>query len=42
VGQPIINNPDFYDANHQNFKEFVGPFIANESGVLVFDFDTID
>ncbi|GAB1584273.1 Dabb family protein [Phyllobacterium phragmitis] len=38
VGTPIVTNPKFFDAAHQRFKEFVGPFLAQDNGVLVFDF----
>lgn len=37
VGQPVVSNPDFYDPAHQEFKEFVGEFLA-PGGVLVFDY----
>jgi len=37
VGTPVVENAAFYDPEHQKFKEFVGPFLA-ENGVLVFDF----
>ncbi|WP_180978169.1 MULTISPECIES: Dabb family protein [Burkholderia] len=40
VGQPIVTDPNFYDANHQAFKDFVGPLLARQ-GVLVFDY-TVD
>ncbi len=39
VGQPLVSNPRYYDANHQTFKNFVGPLLHKEPlGVLVFDF----
>ena len=46
VGTPAISDPDYFDANHQNFKDFVGPFLKIEKnpdgseyvGVLVFDY----
>lgn len=37
VGKPVITNPGFYDHAHQEFKEFVGAFLAPE-GALVFDY----
>ena len=37
VGTPVVEDAAFYDPEHQKFKEFVGPFLA-EKGVLVFDF----
>jgi len=39
VGQPLFNDSNFYDVNHQAFKEFVGPLLQkNPLGVLVFDY----
>jgi len=38
VGTPIVTNPKFLDAAHQRFKDFVGPYLAQDNGVLVFDF----
>ncbi len=39
VGQPIVTDANFYDPNHQAFKEFVGPLLHKDPlGVLVFDF----
>jgi hypothetical protein len=46
IGQPAINDPNFYDPMHQAFKEFVGPFLkvsknphgSDNVGVLVFDY----
>ncbi|ULH10525.1 Dabb family protein [Serratia marcescens] len=38
VGTPIVGNPDYYDAQHAEFKKFVGPLLADDNGVLVFDF----
>jgi hypothetical protein len=37
VGTPIVNEDAYFDPEHDKFKEFVGPFLA-EKGVLVFDF----
>ncbi len=37
VGTPAVTNPAFYDPEHQEFKEFVGPFLT-EHGALVYDF----
>ena len=37
VGRPFIEGDD-YDLEHDAFKEFVGPLLAEENGVLVFDF----
>ncbi|TPF73880.1 Dabb family protein [Brucella gallinifaecis] len=38
VGSPVVTDPKFYDQEHQKFKTFVGPLLANKDGVLVFDF----
>lgn len=39
VGTPLIQNPQFYDAKHEEFKKFVGPHLdQNTPNVLVFDF----
>lgn len=38
VGTPVVTNPKFYDPEHQKFKDFVGPLLAKDNGVLVFDF----
>lgn len=38
VGTPIVDNPIYYDKSHADFKKFVGPLLAEEHGVLVFDF----
>ncbi|WGV98259.1 Dabb family protein [Vibrio sp. YMD68] len=46
VGTPAISSAQFYDKNHQKFKEFVGPYLKVEKnpggkdkvGVLVFDY----
>lgn len=40
VGTPVVKDPAYYDANHAKFKKFVGPLLAKNHGVLVFDFDT--
>jgi len=37
VGQPVFTDPDFYDAAHQAFKDFLGPML-DQNGALVFDF----
>lgn len=37
VGEPIVTNKDYYDAQHQAFKQYAGEILA-ESGALVFDF----
>ncbi len=37
VGQPVVTDPDFYDPDHQAFKDFVGPML-DQNGAFVFDF----
>ncbi|KAB0538939.1 hypothetical protein HNQ68_001598 [Pseudochrobactrum saccharolyticum] len=37
VGTPAVIDPAFYDPEHQKFKEFVAPLLADR-GSLVFDF----
>lgn len=39
VGSPVVTDPRFFDPEHEKFKEFVGPLLAEKDGVLVFDFD---
>ncbi|WP_028032436.1 Dabb family protein [Chelativorans sp. J32] len=41
VGTPVVTEPKFFDPQHQKFKEFVGPYLA-DSGVLVFDMRITD
>ncbi|MBU2898888.1 Dabb family protein [Vibrio hepatarius] len=46
VGTPAISDSDYFDSNHQNFKDFVGPLLkvrknadgSDYVGVLVFDY----
>lgn len=38
VGTPFVDSPNDYDLNHDAFKQFVGPYLADKNGVLVFDF----
>ncbi|GEB89782.1 hypothetical protein ZMO02_14190 [Zymomonas mobilis subsp. pomaceae] len=35
VGQPLVKDPAFFDAAHEKFKQFAGPFLAE---AVVFDF----
>ena len=37
VGEPLVHDPQFYDAAHHNFKRLVGPLL-DVQGALVFDF----
>jgi len=37
VGEPVVDDPDFYDARHHAFKQMIGPLLAPQ-GVLVFDY----
>jgi hypothetical protein len=39
VGTPAVSDPQYYDQMHNEFKNFIGPFLRDgENGVLVFDF----
>lgn len=39
VGTPLIQNSQFYDASHNEFKKFITPHLDQQSpSVLVFDF----
>ncbi len=38
VGKPIVTDDRFYDPAHQAFKDFVGPFLHDTIGALVFDY----
>lgn len=38
VGKPIVNDPAYFDARHDAFKAYVGPLLATQGGVLVFDY----
>lgn len=38
VGEPVVTDPDCFDAVHADFKRFAGPFLAAVDGALVFDF----
>lgn len=37
VGEPLVHDPQFYDAAHDNFKKLIGPLL-DVQGALVFDF----
>ncbi|HKG50164.1 MAG TPA: Dabb family protein [Actinomycetales bacterium] len=38
VGEPVVDDPRFFDAEHAAFKRFVGPLLDEGSpGLLVFD-----
>ncbi|NEN04993.1 Dabb family protein [Diaminobutyricibacter tongyongensis] len=41
VGEPVFSDREHLDIAHAEFKEFVGPFLA-EDGALVFDFHEPD
>jgi hypothetical protein len=38
LGEPLISDPRFYDSAHHKFKQFIGPYLHPDMGVLVFDF----
>lgn len=40
VGTPVVDNPDYYDEHHAEFKQFVGSLLTEDNGALVFDFKT--
>ncbi|WP_432562728.1 Dabb family protein [Kineococcus sp. SYSU DK003] len=37
VGTPVVDDPAHADPEHAAFKEFVGPLLHPQDGVLVFD-----
>jgi hypothetical protein len=37
VGSPVVQDPQCIDQQHAAFKVFVGPLLAGDAGVLVFD-----
>ncbi len=39
VGRPVVEAAGFFDAAHDEFKEFVGPLLDRD-GVIVFDLQT--
>lgn len=41
VGKPFITEFGKYDQAHDDFKNFVGPYLATNNGVLVFDYEVI-
>jgi hypothetical protein len=38
LGRPFVAEGADFDPEHDAFKQFVGPLLAEEDGVLVFDF----
>lgn len=43
VGTPVVEDADYYDSIHANFKVYVGPLLdEGQSGALVFDFAVED
>jgi Stress responsive A/B Barrel Domain len=39
IGTPTVSDPQYYDQMHNEFKNFIGPFLRDgENGILVFDF----
>jgi hypothetical protein len=38
LGRPFVAEDADFDPEHHEFKQFVGPHLAAEGGVLVFDF----
>lgn len=41
VGSPIITDPEYIDASHEDFKKFITPLLV-EDGVIVFDYRVSD
>lgn len=41
VGKPFITEEGKFDSLHDAFKTFVGPLLATENGVLVYDYDAL-
>ncbi|MCT4664398.1 MAG: Dabb family protein [Flavobacteriales bacterium] len=41
VGKPFITEMGKYDQAHDDFKAFVGPLLAEENGVLVYDYTAV-
>jgi hypothetical protein len=39
VGKVIVQKDGNYDPSHDAFKKFVGPFLRENGGVVVFDYD---
>ena len=43
VGTPLVTDPQYFDAMHDDFKKFITPLIlADKKGALVFDFRVED
>lgn len=40
-GKPIVTDPNFFDKNHEDFKNFLNPLLDDVNGVLVFDYKSI-
>lgn len=38
TGTPYINNPVYYESKHAEFKAMVGPLLAKNLGVIVYDY----
>ncbi|ALM84826.1 Dabb family protein [Bordetella sp. N] len=38
VGKPVVKDPTYFDPEHEKFKAYVGPLLAEHNGVLVFDY----
>lgn len=38
VGKPLVDTRGYYDEAHDAFKQYVGPLLSEDHGVLVFDF----
>ncbi|MFC4278768.1 Dabb family protein [Achromobacter aloeverae] len=38
VGKPVVTDQAYFDSRHDEFKAYVGPLLAPQGGVLVFDY----
>lgn len=38
VGIPLVTDPLYFDAKHNDFKKFIKPLLLDNKGALVFDF----
>ena len=38
VGTPLVTDPQYFDAKHNDFKKFIKPLLLDNKGALVFDF----
>ena len=41
VGKPFLTTPNTFDPQHNDFKNFVGPYLDSNNGAFVFDYQVI-